>query len=220
MLSTVIELLYIILLPVGLFLFLRRRTGASPFPLGVGYMTYMVVSWIRALFRMLMVYDGSVSAIIWSAMLSGVLEELGRYFAFRKVLVSYTQPKDAMSYGIGHSACEIILSTGMIMLNEFLTAVQTGSEDMIGTLDIFGMIPTGMLSHIALSVLVYISVNYRDSRKYLYIAAGIHTASDIISGLSAKYLLDISFLLYYALEIILAAAVVWYARRVYKEMDG
>ena len=212
MILSVIELIYVILLPLFLYICHRRRTGAAVIPSITGFLTYMVVSWIRALFRTLIVSDGSISAVVWSAVLSGVLEEVGRHVAFSKVIEGSSEPRDAISYGIGHGGCEIVLSTGMIMLNEFITAVETSTQltsTLIPTV-LFTM--SGMLFHISLSMLVFISVHYRESKRYFPVAIGIHIAADIIGGLSAG-----NFALMFLTELLVSVALVLYTRYVYKK---
>ena len=61
---------------------LRRRTDAAIKPLIIGYLTYMFVSMFRAVLRLLALNGVSGTAAVFiSALLSGVLEEAGRYFA-------------------------------------------------------------------------------------------------------------------------------------------
>lgn len=204
--------MFVMLFPPALYLYHRHRTNASLIPSVTGFVTYMIVSWIRALFRMLIVSDGSVYAIVCSAILSGVTEEIGRYFAFRRVIAGYSEPKDAISYGIGHGGCEIILSTGMLMLNELIIAAETSAQ-LTSTLffTVFFTV-SGMIFHISLSLLVFFSVHYRDSKRYFPIAIAIHTAADIIGGLCVH-----SFVLMMMTEIFVSAALILYTRYVYKK---
>ena len=129
LLLSLIELLYALALPVVLFLLHRRRTDAKAFPLIVGFLTYLVVSWVRGVFRLFIPADGLIVQAFFNALLSASMEEAGRHFAMKRILDGYNEPHNAVSYGIGHGGCELIMGTGLSILNALITSVQTGQGD-------------------------------------------------------------------------------------------
>ena len=143
---------------------------------------------MRAFFRVLAL-DGATGtgAVVISAVLSGVLEEIGRYFVMKYPLNDCDRWQDAVSYGIGHGGAEHFLGTVPLMMNDLLTGIETGnvqnSSFVFSAIDL----AAALLLHISWSVIVYAAVHYRDGKKYLFIAVVTHILIDIICGLLMKY---------------------------------
>ena len=176
-----IEILIAAAMPFGVYLFLRKRTGAALKPFLTGFFTYMVISWIRAVFR-LFLNSGGAGDIAANAVLSGVLEEVGRYLAMMYVMHEHDKWHDAMSYGAGHGGAELILGNMTDHFLKGLHADEVETEGLLGMASFAGCI----VIHIAFSVLVMASVHYRESKKYLYIAIAVHFAADLAVGLIAR----------------------------------
>lgn len=203
---------FCLFLPVVMFILLRRRTKASAFPLAVGFATYMVLSWVRGIFRAIL-YTDELKQTQWalslvSAILSGVIEEAARYFAFRCLLKHHDRWKDAVSYGIGHGGCECILASAVLSFqymsmgldcNRLGTAhmiqastveestkllekleLIAGNSGLYETLCMLFSFTVSMAFHIALSMLVFAAVHYIGEKKQLFIAIAMHTFVDFV----------------------------------------
>ena len=199
--------LFNIAVPVALMIFWRRRTRASLFPVLIGFLTYQIVAFIRAGFRAV-IFTDELRQTAWqfylvSALLSGVLEESGRYVSMRYIMYEkYDDWRDAVSYGIGHGACELILGTALTafgwffqgrdcnsrgaaalikadtleksekLLDQLEAHAGTGAWEVIGSMS--GTL-LGAAFHIAMSVLVFSAVHYIARKRNLFIAIGLHT---------------------------------------------
>ncbi|MBR6045083.1 MAG: YhfC family intramembrane metalloprotease [Ruminococcus sp.] len=199
-------------LPIALMICWRRRTHASLFPVLVGFLTYFFVSWIRAGFRAVLFTD-ELKQTAWafylvSALLSGVLEESGRYTSMRFIMKDdYDDWRDAVSYGIGHGGCELIWGSASQAFGFFLRGLECnrlGAAALIKadtiegsakkledlqrlsehgaweTVGAIGNALCGAAFHIAMSVLVLAAVHYIGQKKYLFIAMGLHTAGNFL----------------------------------------
>lgn len=206
---------YCLFLPVVMFIILRRRTRASAIPLAVGFLSYMALSWVRAVFRMLItngMRDTPWAFYLWTAIISGVIEEVARYVVFRYILHNHDEWKDAVSYGIGHGGCECILASAFLSFQYLSTGLECNrlgtahmikastaeeSAKLLHKLEVMAEMDTlyetvgmligftvGMAFHIAMSMLVFAAVHYIGEKKQLYIAIALHTFADI-----APYLL-------------------------------
>ena len=205
-----IEILFALALPPAAYIILRRKTDAAVKPLVVGYIAYIAISGIRAIFRMLAL--GGLSGVSWvfvSALLSGVLEEVGRYAAMKYAMHEHDRWRDAISYGIGHGGAELFLGVLPYMLNDFLEGESSGG--------IFIMASNAVMIafHISMSVLVMASVHYRDGRKFLYTAIAIHFLADFIPGVLRMY----SVMIMLFVDLLIAAAAVYYAYITAKKLD-
>ncbi len=206
--------MFCLFFPAGVFIYLRRRMGLSAVPALMGFVSYMVISWVRALFRASLLTEG-LKGTPWkycltSALLSGVLEEAGRYICMRYFMVNYDRLNDAVSYGIGHGGCESILGVSMVLFGKFITGVrcnEIGAAEYMSRYgadaeqlrlladthfyDSFGRIVmevSGGAVNIALSVLVYISLHYIGQKKQLGISMLIHTLLDFLPYLMVNTL--------------------------------
>ena len=207
---SVIEILYLFFLPPVAYYILRRRTDAAIKPLIIGYLTYMFVSMFRAVLRLLALNGVSGTAAVFiSALRSGVLEEAGRYFAMKHIMHEHDMWRDGISYGIGHGGCELFLGILPLMLGDLIDGAENSG--------IFAMIClSGCIAfHIAMSLIVMASVHYRDSKKYLYIAMALHTLVDLIGGLLMRESAE----LYLIIDLLMDAAVVYFAYRLTKKLD-
>lgn len=203
-----LELVYLFALPAVMLYILRRKQNGKIFPAVCGFIGYMFISFIRAFFWML-VPAGALS----NALLSGITEECGKFFIMKYLINSYDTPEDSVSYGIGHGGSELILANAAIMINNILTgeAVPSGIFEIVGAAN-------AMVSHIALTMLVYISVHYRESRKFLFYAVLIHIADDFIKAILIKNLDSVPcFILFVIVPYIFTAGTVILAHKYIKD---
>ncbi len=170
--AAVLELIYLFALPAAMLYILRRKRNGRIFPAVCGFIGYMFISFVRAFFW-LFVPAGAMS----NAVLSGITEECGKFLIMKYIINSYDRHEDSVSYGIGHGGSELILANAAIMINGILSgeAAPGSIPEIVGAAN-------SMVSHIALTMLVYISVHYRDSRKFLLYAVLIHIAEDFIKA--------------------------------------
>lgn len=160
------------LVPIVLWIVLKRKKLASTIPLITGIIAYVFISYARGLFRLMLLND-SVKEHPWlfytvSALISAVCEEVGRYLVFRYAIPKFNHWKDCVSYGIGHSATEIIL-THHVIGNDFIDNLLIGHD-----------FATTISFSVAMAVLVFSSVHHADTKKGLAAAVGLHTVIDII----------------------------------------
>lgn len=209
------EVLFSLTFPILLFIILRKRRGGYSIKVMlIGFVTYFLVSLVRQGFRSVLLTDSvkQMPALFYtvSALLSGVLEELGRFLAFKYVLDGHSDGKDAVSYGIGHGGMEQMFGTGIQSLSFLWWGIECNSKGFAAMTA--GMEPDrisafyGKLSsaadssffysflsciswaedmafHIAMSVLVLMAVHYAGQRNLLFIAMAIHTLADILPPL-------------------------------------
>ena len=212
LLGYVLEILFQLACPIVLFVLLRRKSSrASLLPLAAGFVTYMVLSWVRALLREIILTDSvrGFPALFYllSALLSGVLEEAGRYIAMKYPLKDRSEFEDAVSYGIGHGGCELWLAGMMQTINFLVWGLECNSKGLaamtagmdperaqafiqkladIADNSLFGSLLMtafgleSMLFHIAMSVLVLIAVHYEGKGFLLVCAMIMHTVADCL----------------------------------------
>lgn len=240
------------LIPTVAMVWWYKRTKCAIFPVFIGFVTYFCVSWIRAAFRAMLLTD-SLKETAWmfflvSALLSGVLEEIGRYVAMRYVMYDrYDDWKDAVTYGIGHCACESMFGVAPQAFGHFLigldcnkrgaaalitSATPEGIQNQIdqlkshadtGLLEVLSELLTlgGLIPHIALSVLVFISVHYVAKKKFFYISMALHTLLDFIPYLISTFaVLAVFCLIPWIFDIILAVFVYRLYKKIKREEDG
>ena len=142
---------------------------------------------------------------ILSALLAGLFEEVGRYVVFKRIIPNNDRWSDAIAYGIGHAMTEEV-----ILSHVFDSSIY---EAFWGAFEV----ACGVTFSIAMSVLVFVSVHHADSKKFMYIAVGLHTFIDILGSLLLMHI--ISFELFMLLETLFIAGVCVYTYRVYKNYD-
>lgn len=150
----------------------------------------------------------------YAGLMAGVFEECGRWLAFKLSLRWSRGPGDALMYGAGHGGIEAILLAGMTMLSNITLALALNRggleavEAMMGPLSETGLAaiqglcanPAGIYFwtgferlvavglHIALSVLVYVSVRRRDNWFWFPAAILLHTLVDMVTILANAWL--------------------------------
>ena len=196
-------------MPLIMWIVWRKKKHTAYFPFISGIVAYILISLVRMVVRIIFL-RGVLRNHFTDGLISGVCEEVGRFLVFRYALYEYKDPKNAVSYGIGHGGWEMFIVYGLNGLsspalitglaytilgmekylsygdltyeqaNETLSSL---AEMNIGT-SIMSVIDafSGMTFHIALSVLVFIAVHSENWKKYLLSAVAIHTISDFLAA--------------------------------------
>ena len=193
-------------LPAAAWVLWHKKTGAGLWPLCVGFVAYMLISWMRALARVFVLSD-SVREVPWlfyllSALLSGLFEEAGRYFVFSKAIPNHDRWRDAVTYGIGHISAECILTTHYFDCDLW--------DCILSTLSF----AEGIFFSAALSVLVFAAVHAAGNRRLLWAAVGLHTLADVLGALLLGGIIGVFSEM--ALQCLFTAGLCYLAWRVYR----
>lgn len=175
--------------PVLLMLW-RRKTGArllpAPIALALCFPVFLLGGGIRAGFDR----NDALSYYVQQALLYGVLEEGVKFLALRFFLASCDSPKDAVTYGIGHSAFEE-LGAGISCLG----LIGTGrAAPGIFWFNLWAALE-GTVSVISLTILIFWGIRTGRSRVMLPAAMLLHAvgnfshAMDNVIGIPASILL-------------------------------
>ena len=174
----------------------------------------------------------------YAGLMAGVFEECGRWLAFKLSLRWSLGPGDALMYGAGHGGIEAILLAGMTMLSNITLALALNRggleavEAMMGPLSETGLAAIQGLSsnpagiyfwtgferlvalglHIALSVLVYVSVKRRDNWFWFPAAIPLHTLVNMVTILTATWL---PIAVTEVISALLTLGIVFVARKIY-----
>ena len=178
-----------------------------------------------------------------NALISGVLEETARLLCFRHPLKNRTSRSVSVMYGIGHDGFESITAVGIVSFQYFsyLSAAksrgleaftegltETEAENVLkgiadladqsfgGSMLVMLGAAAGAALHISLSVIVCSALQQLDWKKLFLLAVGLHTFADILpyfehTGLISRAGVTV-------LDIILSAAVGWFAYKKYHEL--
>lgn len=185
-----------------------------------------------------------IAYALYGALMAGLFEETGRFLAMRYLLhKEQGNPYNALMYGAGHGGFEMvmILSIGMInnlvyslMINMGQTqallapldentraTLQAGFDTLIQTPSWqFLLSPIERLAAITaqmgLSVIVWFAATGRKSQISLYILAiALHALLDGVAAWTAK--VGVPLLAVEAIVWVLAIAIVWLARAIWKK---
>ena len=233
-------------IPILLAVFWRKRTYESWVVFIVGFLAYFAAGTVRILLRMLMFGDGSFlnsSPFLFylvQGLLSGLCEETARYSAFKYPLRNRTQRTASIMYGLGHDFYETLAVAGFASFHYVLDGIDWNNlgeaeftrgldeaaakkmlegvaaaadfsflDSMLVTLDCI----SGTVTHIALSVIVFKAVQTGDWKRWLMLAIVLHTMGNFLCGY-----LPLSDTGMHLFSIVQAAALGWFAYRVYKEL--
>lgn len=178
---------------------------------------------------------------LYGGLAAGIFEETGRLLAMKLLKKKYPQPQTALMYGAGHGGIEVLLVMGVTMAQNLVYALmvnagqtqailaplpQAQAEVLAQGLESLATTPAAMfllspverlialVLHMSLSVLVWRAVT---GKFYLYFAAiGVHALVDAAAVLLQQY--GINVLLIELCLVVIDAAVVLLARRVYRGM--
>lgn len=124
------SMLLSIAIPIGLMVFIQKRTGANFGPFFVGCVTFIAMALIlEGIVNGLILASPAGAAIqksiwlyaIFGGLMAGLFEETGRFIVFKK-FVKDEAPGSALAYGAGHGGIEAILVIGVSMLSNIALA--------------------------------------------------------------------------------------------------
>lgn len=127
-------------LPIGLFVYAKKKLGAktAPFFIGCGVFFVMVLMLEAAIHRIVFQLTGSVILYaVYGGLMAALFEETGRYIAMRFLVKPLDFP-NAFMYGAGHGGVEAMLLCGVASINNIVSAVMINSGTMsaqLATLD-------------------------------------------------------------------------------------
>lgn len=200
-----------VLLPVVGILIVRRRTKVSIVSFFVG-MAVFTVCFIIAIATSVLASSFIASPVILTLVLSlraGLVEEFGRFTAFKWLLKRRTALGDGLMYGVGHGGMEVLLVFSLSMFSSLVLVLMYnfGALDALAASlpsDQFGalqqsidqlaktsplLLSAGLVErlsalcvHIALSVIVFCAVRQK-KWGYFVLAIALHTATDASTAL-------------------------------------
>lgn len=194
------------------------------------------------------VQKSTVAYVIYGVLAAGVFEETGRFAAFKTVMKSRTDPKEAVMCGLGHGGTEAILLAGLSMLGTVIVAVLTNSMgiDAMVSLSSGGNSETAelvrsqlmtlsamsigqmllsvleriiaMTFHTAMSVMVFEAARVKGRGGLFPICILCHAVLDIPAAMYQRQV--ISPYAVYPIMAALTGAAVYFAVRSYKRTDA
>ena len=204
-------------IPLGLYLYFRKRHGADRLPFWIGCIIFPVFALgLEQLAYLAMKHWGfwlNVQTNIWAfgafaGLMAGLFEETGRYFGFA-VLLRKKRGKDinSLMYGAGHGGIEAVLVMSVAMVSNlvFAFSVNAGTADpslAATAAKLAGLAPTTFLAsiverigaialHISFSVLVWFAAK-NGKRFWLFpLAILLHTLVDAVAVIMSRFVTNI-----------------------------
>lgn len=148
---------FTVILPLGLGLFFRRRTGGRWRFFLLGCVIFPVFALVleQQAHRVLLygALGPALQGNIWlyalyAGLMAGVFEECGRWLAFRCMPGQSRGPGDALMYGAGHGGIEAVLLAGMTMLNNIVISLALNRGGLEGVEELLGPIPEASMAAI------------------------------------------------------------------------
>lgn len=132
-------------LPIGLFVYAKKKLGAkaAPFFIGCSVFFVMVLMLEAAIHRIVFQLAGEaltgsvILYAVYGGLMAALFEETGRYIAMRFLVKPMDFP-NAFMYGAGHGGMEAMLLCGVASINNIVSAVMINSGTMsaqLATLD-------------------------------------------------------------------------------------
>ena len=132
-------------LPIGLFVYAKKKLGAkaAPFFIGCGVFFVMVLMLEAAIHRIVFQLAGEaltgsvILYAVYGGLMAALFEETGRYIAMRFLVKPMDFP-NAFMYGAGHGGVEAMLLCGVASISNIAGAVMINSGTMsaqLATLD-------------------------------------------------------------------------------------
>ena len=124
-------------LPIGLFIYAKKKLGAkaAPFFIGCGVFFVMVVMLEAAIHRIVFQLAGEaltgsvILYAVYGGLMAALFEETGRYIAMRFLVKPLDFP-NAFMYGAGHGGVEAMLLCGVASISNIAGAVMINSGTM------------------------------------------------------------------------------------------
>ncbi|SEH57360.1 Putative membrane peptidase family [Ruminococcus flavefaciens] len=193
--------------PLLLLIFWHKKTGArilpAPVALVVCFPVFIVAGAIRSGFD----HSDWIAFHIQQGLLYGIFEEGAKFLVLRYLLTSYDDRKDAVTYGIGHSAFEEF-GAGMACFN--LIGTGRAAADIF-PVNLFSFIE-GSAFCIAVTILIFYGIQMNKSKLMLPLAMLLHFISNFIGGALGQPYSAI-------LDTLITAGICYAAYRCYKALE-
>ena len=167
--------------PPALLIFWHKKSGARLYPAMIALPVCFPVFLIGAVIRSGLSQENLFRFLILQALLYGILEESAKFLMLRFFLTDYDSPKDAASYGIGHSAYEEF-GAGIRCLG--LIGTGNAAPDIL-PMGIWSL-AEGTAFTVGLTVLILFGIRTDRSKIMLPAAILLHALGNI-SGAIASY---------------------------------
>lgn len=127
-------------IPIGLLVWLKKRTGAPLSPAVAGALVFVVFALVlESIIHNLVlltpvgqtIYTTPILYALYGGLAAGVFEETGRLVAMKKLKKKYTHPDTDLMYGAGHGGIEVVVILGVTMAQYMAFAVMMNA----GTID-------------------------------------------------------------------------------------
>lgn len=223
--------IYSVVLPAGLLVWWRRRTGERLWCFLAGAICFSLFALVLEplLHVVCLVGDNAVSRALnastlaytlYGALAAGVFEETGRVFGYKLLLKNHSEKACAVAYGIGHGGMEAVMILGATYLVYFLAkcGVQMGegeaAEQLVSAANAVGagtacaaMLErlSAMLAHIGLSMIVFVGVRRRGMLRLYPAAIALHALLDTPAALYQRGVLTSLWVVEGALLLLSAA---------------
>ena len=202
-LSCVLAGLTRLLLPAVLAVFWSKKANVRLFPAISAFLVcfpiFIVASGIRSGFSR----EDMIGFYVRQGILFGIFEEGGKFLMLRYALTSCKSRKDAVTYGIGHSAYELF-GSGLACFG----LVGTGNAiSAIFPVAIWSVI-TGALWTAGLTVIIFYGIDKGKSRITLPAAMLLHALCNMSQGMLTESAAFAVNLLFYAV-IFVCAYICW-----------
>lgn len=136
----VLDILIGIAIPVGLFLYLRRRFGGSMIPFWFGCASFVLFALVlESIVHQIVLLRSPVGATIqgsiwlyalYGGLMAGLFEETGRLAAMKLLKKKHNRPATGLIYGAGHGGIEVIIVLVSTMVNYLVYAVMLNAGQM------------------------------------------------------------------------------------------
>ncbi len=194
--------------PWALLVLWHKKTGARILPGPVAFAVCFPVFFVAAAIRSGFSHDDAYAYYIQQGLLFGIFEEGAKYIALRYILTDHDSRRDAVTYGIGHSAYECF-GAGLCCFGLIGTGKAASEIVFMNLWTVVG----GAAFCAALTVIIFYGIYTDKARVYLPIAMLIHAFSNASTGIFGT-----NWLIYLVQDIIVSIGVYYAAYRCYKAM--
>jgi uncharacterized membrane protein YhfC len=128
------------LIPIGVFIYFRKKQKAAFKPVLIGILTFILFTQVlEKLLHYVVITNkiipNPIMFTIYGALAAGIFEEVGRFIMYKAFLKKNRQWKDGVAFGIGHGGIEAILIGGFTYINFFIYSqlINSGNFDQIAS---------------------------------------------------------------------------------------
>ena len=186
----------------------------------------------------------TVVFVLYGMMMAGIFEECGRYIVLKYIMKKHRTRENAVLYGIGHGAIEVltVVLPSILLYLVIATSLQNGSVDSTLTAlhvteknAAFAMqsfqaaaqfnVETAVMTvlerissmgiHIVCTIIVYYSV-IAENKKYLCGAVLLHMMADCFAALYQRNVVGAG--IAETGILVMAIVIVWIATKIYKKL--